>query len=89
MFYIDSTGIGEINISKINIYPNPANNNITIDYDGQIEKVEILDLKGAIVYTTNEPKHELNLPQNIQSGYYTVVIQTAEGVVRKELMIQK
>ena len=52
-------------------------------------KVEILDLKGAIVYSSIEPKNELNLPQNIQTGYYTVVIQTAEGVVRKELMIQK
>ena len=71
------------------IYPNPANNNITIDYDGHIQKVEILDLKGAIVYSSIEPKNEFNLPQNIQSGYYTVVIQTAEGVVRKELMIQK
>jgi hypothetical protein len=49
----------------------------------------ILDLKGAIVYSSNETKNELNLPQNIQTGYYTVVIQTAEGVVRKELMIQK
>ena len=82
-------GLYKTNTNTINIYPNPANNNIRIDYDGQIQKVEILDLKGAIVYTTNEPKNELNLPQNIQSGYYTVVIQTAEGAVRKELMIQK
>jgi hypothetical protein len=71
------------------IYPNPANTHITLDYDGQIKKVEILDLKGATVYSSIEPKNELNLPQNIQSGFYTVVIQTAEGVVRKELMIQK
>ena len=69
------------------IYPNPANTLIKFDYDGQIQKVEILDLKGVIVYSSIEPQNELNLSQNIQSGYYTVVIKTAEGVVRKELLI--
>jgi hypothetical protein len=34
-------------------------------------------------------KNELNLPQNIQTGYYTVVIQTAGGVFRKVLMINR
>jgi hypothetical protein len=93
---LNTTGTSTNNLQSIEnvknsfaIYPNPANTHITLDYDGEIQKVEILDLKGAIVYTTNESKNELNLPQNIQSGYYTVVIQTAEGVVRKELMIER
>ena len=93
---LNTTGTSTNNLQSIDnvknsfaIYPNPANTLIKFDYDGQIQKVEILDLKGAIVYSSIEPKNELNLPQNIQSGYYTVVIQTAEGVVRKELMIQK
>ena len=86
---MNTNGIEELRVSKIKIFPNPANNNITIEYDGMIEKIEILDVKGATVYTTNEPKNEFYLPQNIQTGYYTVVIQTAEGIVRKELMIEK
>ena len=86
---INKLGLDEVSNPIIKFYPNPANYNINIDYDGQIEKIEILDLKGAIVYTTNEHKHELILPQNIKSGFYTVVIQTAEGIFRKELMIER
>jgi len=86
---MNTNAIEEILVSKIKIFPNPANNNITIEYDGMIEKIEILDVKGATVHTTNEPKNEFYLPQNIQTGYYTVVIQTAEGIIRKELMIEK
>ena len=82
-------GVNENIISAISIYPNPATNQITIAYAGQIQKVEILDAKGAIVYSSIENKKEIVLPSNMQSGYYLVLVQAAEGIFRKELVVNK
>jgi len=86
---INSAGINEVSTTIFNIYPNPAENQFHIDYDGQINKLEIIDAKGAIVYTAIESKEEYMLPNHIQMGYYLVVIHTHEGIFRKELLIGK
>ena len=49
-------GVNENIMSAISIYPNPANSQISIAYEGQIQKVEIMDAKGAKVYSSNENK---------------------------------
>ena len=82
-------GVNEDVISAISIYPNPASNQITIAYAGQIQKVEIMDAKGAKVYSSNENKKEILLPSSMQSGYYLVLVHTQEVVFRKELMVNK
>jgi len=42
--------------SRIKIYPNPSSNYIFIDYDFQIEKLKILDLKGLNLKKINPTK---------------------------------
>jgi hypothetical protein len=86
---INNIGLDEVGNSAISIYPNPATNQITIAYAGQIQKVEILDAKGAIVYSSIENKKEIILPSNMQSGYYLVLVHTADGVFRKELVVNR
>ncbi len=86
---INNIGLDEVSNSAISIYPNPASNQITIAYAGQIQKVEILDAKGATVYSSIEHKKEIVLPSNMQSGYYLLLVHTAEGIYRKELVVNK
>lgn len=81
--------INETSISPISIYPNPASNQITISYAGQIQKIEIVDAKGAKVYSSIENKKEILLPSSIQTGYYLVLVHTQEGVYQKELIVNK
>jgi hypothetical protein len=84
---INGVGINEVLTTIFNIYPNPAKNQFQIDFDGQINKLEIIDAKGAIVYAINESKEEYLLPACIETGYYLVVIHTDEGIFRKELIV--
>jgi uncharacterized delta-60 repeat protein len=84
---INSSSIEEVMNSTISIYPNPASNQITISFAGQIHKVEIMDAKGATVYSSNENKKEISLPSSIQTGYYLVLVHTQEVVFRKELIV--
>ncbi len=86
---INGAGINEVSTTIFNIYPNPAKNQFQIDFDGQINKLEIIDTKGALIYTAFENKEEYMLPNHIQMGYYLVVIHTDEGIFRKELLIEK
>jgi hypothetical protein len=86
---INSSGLDELINDAILIFPNPANNQINIEYDGQIQKLEIVDFKGAKVYSSTENKKVYALPTNIETGYYMLVMSTDEGAFRKELMIQR
>jgi hypothetical protein len=82
-------GVNEEMISPISIYPNPACNLINIDYSGNIEKLEILDARGAVVFVSKENKRGFSLPNDLQTGYYMVVIHDEKQLYRKELLIQR
>ena len=81
-------GIDQYALNSILIFPNPANSQINIEYSGQIQNIEILDAKGAKVYSSSENKKVYALPTTIQTGYYMLIMYTYEGVFRKELMIE-
>jgi hypothetical protein len=82
-------GISENKIIPVSIYPNHASNLINIVYNGNIEKLEILDAKGAAVFVSKEDKKEYVLPAHLQTGYYMVVIHDEKQLFRKELLIQR
>jgi hypothetical protein len=82
-------GVNEEMKSPISIYPNPASNLINIDYSGNIEKLEILDARGAVVFVSKENKRGFSLPNDLQTGYYMVVIHDEKQLYRKELLIQR
>jgi len=87
---INTTGLNELTNSKFYIYPNPANNLIHIDYEGNIEILEIIDAKGAVVFVSKESLKEYLLPTYLQSGYYIVNIYSdSQFPIRKELLIQR
>ncbi len=85
-----SLDLAKIENTKFSIYPNPANNFIHIDYDGNIEKLEIIDAKGTVVFVSKENKKEYALPTHLQTGYYLVKIYSENQIPsRKELFIQR
>jgi hypothetical protein len=86
---ISSSVINELNGEIISIYPNPASNLININYNSKIDKVEILDAKGSVVFVSKENKREFTLPTHLPTGYYLVVIHDEKQLFRKELLIQR
>ena len=77
---ISSTGV-DAKVKKLNnvfIYPNPAQDRITIGYDKPIEKYTIHDVTGKLLLT-GEGK-EINLG-GLTDGLYFIHLQAKEGVV--------
>ena len=88
------TGITENSFaSSINIFPNPANNYLTIALGNNTKKVDvtIADITGKIIYTniaTNTQKVEVNTKDFVE-GIYVVQIQIADFKATKKLIVAK
>jgi hypothetical protein len=96
-----STGISENSFaSSINLFPNPADNHLTIDLGNNNKKVvrkdsygevTITDITGKIIYTTTADetnKIEVNTNE-FSEGIYIVQIQAAGFIGTKKLVIEK
>lgn len=82
MVYKTAIGLpAENKLTRISVYPNPANDKLTIEADG-IRALELSDLTGRHLYTlqtTAINKTEINLPElNLPAGSYLIKVQTNE-----------
>ncbi|HKX85259.1 MAG TPA: T9SS type A sorting domain-containing protein [Flavobacterium sp.] len=68
------------------IFPNPANNHITINSLESIEKIEIYSLLGQKVSSFSSVWADIS---ELPSGIYLLTIQTAEGKIGTKKMIKK
>ncbi len=89
-----ATGIIENSFaSSINLFPNPANNHLTIVLPITNKKVEvsITDITGKIIYTTTaiETKNIVVSTKYFAAGIYNVQIQTEDFIATKKLVVEK
>jgi len=91
-----TTGVPDLNEGNtiINLYPNPSNNNITIDNlkDGvAMKSIEVFNVLGAVVYQQNAQngkQHSFNVAK-FAAGVYAVRILTDKGFVVKRFEVLK
>lgn len=62
--------------SDFSIYPNPANEIVTVKSDENIESLEILSLEGRKIKSCNAAKIDIS---DLSNGMYLMQIKTAEG----------
>lgn len=91
-------GSNASNVSGINLYPNPANNNANLSFElSQNETVNVVVLNnlGQVVYSQNAQNFEAgshNIPlntANLASGIYNVNVTTSAGTVNHKLTVTK
>lgn len=70
----------------LEIYPNPANNYLTIELQ-QKSEIEILNPHGQIIMTTNnkDNKATINL-ENLSNGVYFLRVKTNKEVITKKII---
>ena len=89
-----TTGINENSFaSSINLFPNPANDHLTIALGSNNKKVEVTisDITGKTVYTTtadDSDKIEVNTSE-FAEGIYIVQIQAGGFIGTKKLVVEK
>lgn len=93
-FSVTTTAVSsasELLASKFEVFPNPANDVLTISSNNEIavEKVEITDLNGRVIMNVSLENTSANTSVNVaelNTGVYLVNITTSNGVVVKSIV---
>jgi hypothetical protein len=89
---VNSTvGIGEVTINSFVLYPNPTSNgDFAISYEGELRKVELMDMLGRIVSVEVDLKTKTVSGTILDNGTYIVRLYTESNtVLQKELVVIK
>jgi hypothetical protein len=87
---VNNVGIDELSATKISLYPNPTNNGrFTVQYDGQIEQITVMDLSGRIVNVRSDLSTGNVNASSLETGKYFILIQTDKGQITKPIIITK
>jgi len=89
-------GIDEDALQEVNLFPNPANNEVNVEWtvlQPSNLTLRVFNTFGQIIYDTKIPrtgatKHPINTSQ-WPSGAYTVMLDNSSGTLRKRLVIIK
>lgn len=73
--------------SKLNIYPNPTSNNVTVELlTNEISTLEVYDVSGKILFTQmlNDKTNTINI-ENLTSGIYFFKVNSSEGTTTNKI----
>lgn len=82
-----SADVDDLNAAKVGVYPNPVDDNLTINAEG-MKSVCIINMMGQKVYETsvNSDNVVLNM-NNYQTGVYMIQVTTDEYKVTKRVSV--
>lgn len=80
-----STDIEDITVQKVQIYPNPAKDEIFIKSDLQIKKVEIYSLTGGLLLSDNNFNGKISVSA-LSEGIYLLKMYTDKGVAVSKIV---
>ncbi|MCD4698923.1 MAG: T9SS type A sorting domain-containing protein [Bacteroidales bacterium] len=83
------TGIPELEVAPISIYPNPASEIIHIRSFEDIENVTIYDMKSSVVLMQKASKKDLEINvSGLEPGMFYLKLKTQDGIIVKKLVIK-
>jgi len=82
------TGINPVSGNEFKVYPNPFNNQITIDNNDKLTRVVISNIAGQKVIDIEYPTREIRTA-NLVSGIYVISLYTENGIAKTERMIKR
>ncbi|MCQ2286612.1 MAG: T9SS type A sorting domain-containing protein, partial [Bacteroidales bacterium] len=86
----DNVSIADIENAKISLYPNPAQNEVSLRSDDMMSTVNVYDMFGKNVanYQVDAMEAQINV-SNLATGMYIAKIATENGIVVKKFAVQK
>jgi len=85
---VDDTSLDEIYAEEFTVYPNPANDRITIESTKTMNKIQLINLSGQVNkdITVDGTRADLHV-NDIEPGGYFVRIHTKNNIITKYLQI--
>lgn len=88
LFRKSTVSVKGLNAAKVNIYPNPASDNVTINADKQIQMVTVLNNLGQSVLTINPDSKLVVLDiSKLSNGVYFIRTTSEEGQTTSKLIV--
>jgi hypothetical protein len=91
----DPTSVIDFTVGKINLYPNPVNNQVLyLDFDTEVSALQlnIFDLSGRMVaaqFSNSGNQVIVNLPANLASGQYVIHAVGYKYIAQKQFVVAK
>jgi len=75
---------------KITVFPNPANNHITVESEKIIERIRLIDINGQVLKDREigNFRYEVNV-HDLHTGIYFLQIHTDESIVTKRVQVAR
>ena len=74
---VSTVGVGENSGNKVTLYPNPVSDKLTVEAGEAINKVEIYNLVGTLVYSQKNCASKVEITtSDLQSGIYFIRLTT-------------
>ena len=83
-----ATGIDEISaaVSPLNIYPNPASSELTIDLKGEkIQSTKVMNISGQLVLQSVSSNSKINISE-LPANIYFVEVKTVNNIYRSKFV---
>ena len=82
------SGVDEIGLDEMNVFPNPVNDILNIRADYSISRILVVNSKGQIVrdeQSLTSGTHRINI-SDIPSGIYNIRIETTKGWINRKVV---
>ena len=77
--------------SEVSVYPNPANESITVEWNNTASEIELQDVLGRVIIkqsvTPAERRKELSIA-NLKPGFYLVTLKSDKGIAVQKIIKQ-
>lgn len=81
-------GLKEIRSPKrVAIYPNPANQQVIVEHEGELTQYSIYDLSGRLVKDGNLENDKTIICESLVNGVYVIMLQGVNNISYKEKLI--
>ncbi len=87
---VDDTSINDIEGISMQVYPNPAGHQLTVEANAPLGSVRVMDMLGQVVYEAGEEghRHEINVSA-MRSGVYFVQVYSVRGVKTMRVQVTR
>lgn len=85
-----TTGVYTTALADFTFYPNPVSKELTLKLNSlakaNLSTLEIVDLNGRVIFTTNKVNDKINLPASLNAGTYLIRLSGENTIITKRLV---